>query len=367
MKADKALDMLYEMLQIYSPSGKEDEMASYIEERLHDLGFVNVRRDKAGNVYGEVGSGEYTILLCGHMDTVPGYLPVRWEDDKIYGRGAVDAKSSLAAMISAATQLKSKIHNKGKVIVAGVVDEEGRARGIRQLIRDGLNVNCAIFGEPSGVGNITFAYKGRILLAVKCRTKSGHVGAQHIYDNAIEAAFNIWMRIRDLCDQHRSPNGIFYSLTSSIIGIRSWRSMGGLPNKCNITVDLRVPPKFTSKDVITLVKGAVGKAVGDLNAEVSLQVLDRVEPFVARRDTPLMKSLSEAILEVTGREARFIRKTGTGDMNIFGGKMNVPVATYGPGNGRLSHTECEYISVSEYLMSIQVYERAVERIILASN
>jgi len=368
MKADEALNMLYEMLQIYSPSGKEDEIASYIEERLHDLGFVNVRRDKAGNVYGEVGSGEYTILLCGHMDTVPGYLPVKWEDDKIYGRGAVDAKSSLAAMISAAAQLKSKIHNKGKVIVAGVVDEEGRARGIRQLIRENLNVNCAIFGEPSGVGNITFAYKGRILLAVKCRTKSGHVGAQHIYDNAIEAAFNLWMHIKALCEQHRSPNGIFYSLTSSIVGIRSWRSMGGLPDKCRITVDLRVPPKFTSKDVITLVKGVVEKAVGDLNAEVSLQVLDRVEPFVARRDTLLMKSLSEAILDITGREAKFIRKTGTGDMNIFGGKMHVPVATYGPGNGRLSHTECEYIDVSEYLMGIQVYERTVENILcLASN
>ncbi|RLG95719.1 acetylornithine deacetylase [Candidatus Bathyarchaeota archaeon] len=368
MKADEALNMLYEMLQIYSPSGKEDEIASYLEERLYDLDFVNVRRDKAGNVYGEVGSGEYTILLCGHMDTVPGYLPVKWEDDKIYGRGAVDAKSSLAAMISAAKQLKSKIHNKGKIIVAGVVDEEGRARGIRQLIREGLSVNCAIFGEPSGVGNITFAYKGRILLTVKCRTKSGHVGAQHIYNNAIEAAFNLWMYIRDLCDQHRSPNGIFYSLTSSIIGIKSWRSMGGLPDRCRINVDLRVPPKFTSKDVIMLVKGAVEKAADDLNAEVSLRVLDRVEPFVARRDTLLMKSLSKAILEVTGREARFIRKTGTGDMNIFGSKMNIPVATYGPGNGRLSHTEYEYIDVSEYLMSIQVYERAIEKILcLTSN
>ncbi|MCD6538245.1 M20/M25/M40 family metallo-hydrolase [Candidatus Bathyarchaeota archaeon] len=368
MKADEALNMLYEMLQIYSPSGKEDEIASYLEERLYNLDFVNVRRDKAGNVYGEVGSGEYTILLCGHMDTVPGYLPVKWEDDKIYGRGAVDAKSSLAAMISAAKQLKSKIHNKGKIIVAGVVDEEGRARGIRQLIREGLSVNCAIFGEPSGVRNITFAYKGRILLTVKCRTKSGHVGAQHIYNNAIEAAFNLWMYIRDLCDQHRSPNGIFYSLTSSIIGIKSWRSMGGLPDRCRINVDLRVPPKFTSKDVIMLVKGAVEKAADDLNAEVSLRVLDRVEPFVARRDTLLMKSLSKAILEVTGREARFIRKTGTGDMNIFGSKMNIPVATYGPGNGRLSHTECEYIDVSEYLMSIQVYERAIEKILcLTSN
>lgn len=76
-----------------------------------------------------------------------------------------------------------------------------------------------------------------------------------------------------------------------------------------------------------------------------------------------MESLKEAILEVTGEPARLLRKTGTGDMNIFGAEMNVPVATYGPGNGKLSHTSCEYIEIPEYLASIQVYKRAIEKIL----
>ena len=111
-------------------------------------------------------------------------------------------------------------------------------------------------------------------------------------------------------------------------------------------------------------KDVIKKFLEEKNrVSVSLRILDKVEPFVARRNTILMESLKEAILEVTGEPARFLRKTGTGDMNIFGAEMNVPVATYGPGNGKLSHTSCEYIEIPEYLASIQVYKRAIEKIL----
>jgi len=364
MKDEESINLLRQMLEIYSPSGKEERIASLIEENLSSLGFRNVRRDKAGNVYGEIGSGSPSLLLCGHMDTVPGWIPVRQEDNRLYGRGAVDAKSSLAAMISAAAMLKSKIKDKGRVVVAGVVDEEGKARGIRQLLREGLTVDGAIFGEPSGLKNITFAYKGRIALQITCKTSTGHIGAQHLFDNAIEVAFDLWRRLKNICSKHRSPHGLFYSLSSSLTKIRSWRSMGGVPDVCLFEVDLRLPPKFSSERAIQLAKDAVEEFLKEKRqVSVSLKVVDTVEPFVARRDTVVMESLKEAILEVTGEPARFLRKTGTGDMNIFGAEMNVPVATYGPGNAHLSHTSCEYIDIPEYLASIQVYRRTIEGIL----
>jgi LysW-gamma-L-lysine carboxypeptidase len=124
------IDLLKGMLEIYSPSGKEQELALFLKDELTNLGFRNVRLDKVGNLYGEIGSGSPIILFCGHMDTVPGQIPVRHEGGKIYGRGAVDAKSSLAAMISASCDLGLR-GAEGKVIVAGVVDEERNARGIR--------------------------------------------------------------------------------------------------------------------------------------------------------------------------------------------------------------------------------------------
>ena len=106
MNPNGSLDLLRKMLEIYSPSGKEEELALFLKEKMTKLGFRNVRSDRVGNVFGEWGNGSPTILLCGHMDTVPGYLPVKVEENKIFGRGAVDAKSSLAAMILGPPKLR---------------------------------------------------------------------------------------------------------------------------------------------------------------------------------------------------------------------------------------------------------------------
>ncbi|HIE18995.1 TPA: M20/M25/M40 family metallo-hydrolase [Candidatus Bathyarchaeota archaeon] len=364
MKLKDSVGLLRRMLEIYSPSGKEEQIASFIEEEFGLLGFEAVRRDKAGNIYGEVGSGFYSILLCGHMDTVPGWIPVKRKDDRLYGRGAVDAKSSLAAMISAADMLRSKLQDQGKIIVAGVVDEEGKARGIRQLLREDLKAECAIFGEPSGLRNITFAYKGRVSLRIVCETRTGHVGAQHLFDNAVEVAFDLWRCLKDRCGEYRSPHGLFYSLSPSLMKINSQRTTGGVPDKCLLEIDLRLPPKFSSERAIQIVKETVENFLEEKSSiSISLQVKDRVEPFVARRDTIVMESLKEAILEITGEHAKFLRKTGTGDMNIFGVDRKIPVVTYGPGDARLSHTRREYIEIPEYLASIQVYKRTVEKIL----
>src|SRR3989442_9192835 len=95
--------LLLSMLNLYSPSGNEDQIAGFLDSELQRNG-LQTRRDAAGNVIGEIGTGRPRILLCGHMDTVPGMLPLKVEDDRVYGRGAVDAKSSLASMIVACVQ-----------------------------------------------------------------------------------------------------------------------------------------------------------------------------------------------------------------------------------------------------------------------
>ena len=165
MKPDESVDLLKKMVEIYSPSGKEKKIASFIMEKMVTLGYRNVRTDKVGNVLGEWGKGSPTIMLCGHMDTIPGYVPAKIEDNKIIGRGAADAKSSLAAMISAPTELKLEDGN-GKIVVVSCVDEERKSKGIRQVLKEKLNVDYAIFGEPSGLKGITIGYKGYLVLKV---------------------------------------------------------------------------------------------------------------------------------------------------------------------------------------------------------
>jgi len=87
--SDQAVQLLTNLLGIYSPSGKEEVISDFLAEEMKKLGF-RVRKDAIGNVIGEIGEGEPTILLCGHMDTVTGHIPLRVEKDKRYARGAVD-------------------------------------------------------------------------------------------------------------------------------------------------------------------------------------------------------------------------------------------------------------------------------------
>lgn len=130
-----AVELLKNSLEIYTPSRSEGGLANLIKERcMSDLGFERVTIDSVGNVIATKGSGEPKMLLCGHMDTVPGQVPVRIDSGYIYGRGASDAKGPLISMLLAASEFKQK----GTIIFAGVVDEEGNATGVKELVKSKL-------------------------------------------------------------------------------------------------------------------------------------------------------------------------------------------------------------------------------------
>ena len=194
----RAVRFLTNLLGIYSPSGKEAGIANFLALEMKKMGF-QVGIDAIGNVIGVVGDGDFTILLCGHMDTVPGHLPLRVEEGKIFARGAVDAKGPLAAMVMAAAEVSKEpeFKGKGKILVAGVVEEEATSRGVRHLITQGIEAEYAMFGEPSGVENITVGYKGQIQLKLTCKTETGHASTPWLYENALEKAYEVWIQIKN--------------------------------------------------------------------------------------------------------------------------------------------------------------------------
>ena len=157
------------MLEAYSPSGSEARMADVVASQMQSLGF-RTERDGVGNVIGEAGVEGPRILLAGHMDTVPGELPVRIEGDTLYGRGAVDAKSSLAAMMFGSELAAKRSSAPFHVTVAGVVSEEKSSDGIKALIQRNSPFDLAVFGEPSGTCQLIIGYKGSVKLQVKCLT-----------------------------------------------------------------------------------------------------------------------------------------------------------------------------------------------------
>jgi LysW-gamma-L-lysine carboxypeptidase len=87
--------------------------------------------------------------------------------------------------------------------------------------------------------------------------------------------------------------------------------------------------------------------------------MDTVEPFEANKSLPLVHVLASSVRKVLNKPAKLLRKTGTGDMNILGKAMNLPIVTYGPGESHLDHTFDEHIVIEEYLQAIQIYKEAL--------
>lgn len=362
--SDYAIRLLTRMLETYSPSGSEEEISNLLIKEMESLGFY-VQKDKVGNVIGEIGKERPAILLCGHMDTVVGKIPVRIENGKLYGRGAVDAKASLAAMIIASSIL-SKEGFSNKVLVVGTVDEEGSGKGIKYLMKGKTisDLDYAIFGEPSGVEKITIGYRGSLRLKITCETQAGHSASPWLFENAVEKTYEVWEAIRRLNLLQEKVGSRFYSITSCLTKIRGGETISTVPSRCHIHLDLRIPPQFTPKEVFNEINKVIEQyRTANPKVSVKVKVEGIVDPFEANKDSPLVKALSWSVRKVRLRPATLLRKTGTGDMNVFGRAMKIPVATYGPGDSSLSHTPNEHIDIQEYLDSIQVYRYAIMKLL----
>jgi len=358
---DYAADLLLRMVRTYSPSGAEERMADLLSGEMKGLGF-EVERDAVGNVIGRLEGGRPRVLLCGHMDTVPGAIPVKVEDGVLYGRGAVDAKGPLAAMVVAASQLAREGYG-GSILLVGAVDEEGKGRGVKHLVREGLDVDYAIFGEPTDVETITVGYKGSLHLKITCETETGHSSAPWLFENAVEKAIEIWSLLKDLRMPQERLGSRFHSLSSCLRRIEGGGGGSIVPSQCEMHIDMRIPPSLTVDHLHAEVRGLIeGYRAENPAVEVKLEVEDSTEPYLSDRRSPLVRALSHAIWKVRGTRVKIMNKTGTGDMNVFGPSTGKPTVTYGPGDSHLDHTPNEKIPLSDYLDSITVIKETLKRL-----
>ncbi len=356
---DYAVHLLINLLRIYSPSGKEEAISSLIMKEMKKLGF-RVRKDDIGNVIGEIGKGEPTILLCGHMDTIAGYLPVRVENNKLYGIGAVDAKGPLAAMIVAVATLARNSALPAKILLIGAVEEEATSKGIKHLITQGLTADYAIFGEPSGAENITIGYKGGLNLKITCKTETGHSSSPWFYENALEKAFDLWCQIKTTYPPVKQQESPFKAVTACLVKMTGGKGVSKVPSECEMRVDIRVPPQLTANHVFKVFSSTIKKwQDANPNVKLKVKILDQNEAFEVATNSLLVRSMSYAIRKVIKKQATLLRKTGTGDMNILGSAVDIPILTYGPGDSHLDHTKDEHIDISEFLASIEVYKEAI--------
>jgi [amino group carrier protein]-lysine/ornithine hydrolase len=346
---DQAVEFLTEMVRTPSLCGSEDAVAEVMCGAMEKFGFEAVGRDAAGNARGCVGPADAarSVMVLGHMDTVPGEIPVETRDGCLYGRGSVDAKGPLATAVVAAARAAGT--TSARVTVVGAVQEEGTSAGARHLAEKPAPAMLVI-AEPSGWDAIVLGYKGSQRFTASITVQKSHSAAPE--PTAAELAFDLWSEIRAWCGQHAPPSEketqVFQQLSPTLLST-DWEE-DGLHETASLYVGLRLPPGVDPE----CVRQGVPKLAP--HAEFSF---NSGEPAVrSDRRTPLASRFARGIRD-EGGTPRYKVKTGTSDMNVVLPVWKCQTVAYGPGDSHLDHTPQEHLQLDEYLSAVRVLTRVL--------
>ena len=340
--------LLENLVSLYSPSGQEADAVNCLVEQMRGAGF-SARVDEAGNAVGAYGNGPETIMLLGHIDTVPGFIVPRREGDRLWGRGAVDAKGPLACFVAAALRARDRLGGR-RVVVIGAVGEESDSPGAR-FVRQHYQPAVTFIGEPSGWEKVTLGYKGTAWYTYAVSREQAH-SAAHV-ENACEAAVDYWNRVTAWAGVHNLRHERVFEQVSP-----SLRRMGSLSDGFTDTATLH----FNVRLPLSLDVAACTAALQGMAAEgAQLTLGDGAPAYRGEKNSPPVRALLAAIRHAGGTPS-FSLKSGTSDMNLVGPAWKTPIVAYGPGDSALDHTPTEHILISEYLKSIEVLSEALTRL-----
>lgn len=340
--------VLTELVRIPSVSRDEGRAARFLRAALETRGF-RARIDDAGNVVGEIGEGPVTVALVGHVDTVPGDLPVIVRDGVLHGRGSVDAKGSLVAHCAAAL----RAHQAGaeaRFVVVGCVEEEvSSSRGAHHLISTWqAPPDALVVGEPSAWDGVTLGYKGILSAHVTVECPSAH-GA-HEAASAPELACAIWTRIARDAEAHGGPDAkLFDRILPRLLSIDCGHD--GVRDEARLRLALRLPLDLPPDEATAWLEARAPGA--------RVEVRGEAPAWTGPRTSPMARALGRAILGAGGKP-RFQRKTGTADLNLLAPAWGCPAVAYGPGDAALDHTPEERISLDEVDRAASVLSAALE-------
>lgn len=340
----KADALLSGLVKNYSPSREEQPAVQFLVEEMAGMGF-HAFVDSAGNAVGEMGSGANTLVLLGHIDTVPGNIPVRREGQLLYGRGTVDAKGSLATFVCATA--RTGILPGWRVVVVGAVEEESAtSKGARNIL-NAYTPDAVVIGEPSQWDRVTVGYKGRLLIDYALARQIGHTAGPDV--GVCEDAFNFWHATSQYAQSYNAQNErVFNQLSPSLRSMCS--ESDGFVQRATLTIGFRMPQNI---DAMTL-QHALQKMAGD----AVLRFRGHEIAFRAPKNTSLARAFIKAIHAEGGR-LQFKVKSGTSDMNVVGPVWQCPIVAYGPGDSALDHTPDEHIDLQEYHQAIRVLYRVL--------
>jgi len=342
-------DSLVGLVPQYSPSGQERAAVEWLVARMKSLGYDEAFIDEVGNAVGVMGKGHKQVLLLGHIDTVPGEIPVCVADGVLYGRGSVDAKGPLACFVDAVAQVGAR--DRWQFVVIGALEEERDSEGARFAAAK-HKPDFAIIGEPNQWDRIALGYKGSAWANITVRRGQAHTASGE--QTAAEVAVEAWLKIKNYADTfNRDKQRAFDKLLLTLHEMQS--ESNDFEQWARLNVGVRLPMDVLSE--------AWYERLSELATEALVEPVGFAVPaWSCEKNTQLVRAFLKGIRS-RGGEPRFVYKTGTADLNIVAPVWKCPALVYGPGDSSLDHTPHEHIALEDYAKAVAVLCDVIQNLV----
>lgn len=395
------IEFLQELLRIPSVTGEEGPIQEFIAQELKKMqlevdvfepsleelrthpGFVEVTRDYQGrpNVVGILkgAGGGKSLLLNGHVDVIPAGDPESWEhgpwsgdveEGRIYGRGASDMKSGLAAMTMAVRAIQeSGIKLKGDVILEYVMDEELSGNGTLACVMRGYRADGGICCETSSM-RVQPASIGRIWFEIKVKGKAAGIQRRFEGVNAIDKGYLVTQAVAEFerVRLEKISHPLYPDIRSAIpcmVGVfESGSYHSAFPDSCLLKGSLATVPGEDSDAVkAEFVKFIQERVSADPwlreNPPEVIFTLYFAEPSEIPVDSPIVQTLTKNFTEIMGTEPIISGREGAADIRFLNVYGNTPTVIFGPGMTEQMHANNEWVKVEDLIQSTRILAHTI--------
>ncbi len=350
MEKNKLTDtasFLKKIIQIPSPSGREEKVEEAVKDEMKKLGYDRIV-SSGGNVCGVKGKGSLKILYDAHMDVVEAgrgwnSRPFEAVEKKgfLYGRGACDDKGTLAAMIygGAAADMDDGI---SLYVLASVKEETGEGNGLKDFFeKENFKPDFVVIGEPSGL-MVAKSNRGRIGLKIEVKGVSSHASRPEEGENAVYRAMEIVEKIKKFNLNCKKDTVSVTKISTSNENINI------IPQLCSIYVDYRSSYGRKEKDVMRDIRKLTG------TRDRIIKLGRHYKPWQISEKHLLLQAALECRKDILGPAPPGEWAFCTNG-SFTAGELGIPTVGFGPGSESECHRANEKIKLKEVEKAAQFF------------
>lgn len=370
------LELAKQLIACRSITPDDGGCLDLIAARLAKAGFARERVDRgqARNLWARRGEGTPLVCLAGHIDVVPPGAVERWtsapftpteRDGCLFGRGAADMKTSVAALVTAAERfVAGSPDHHGSLALVFTSDEEGAgidgtAAVVEMLQSRGIRIDACILGEPTSSALLGDMMKngrrGSLNGVLKVKGVQSHIAYPEQGRNPVHA---VLPALTELASMELDRGNTDFSPTT--FQISNMHAGAGANNTIPGALEVWFNFRFSTGSTVEQLKSRVHAILDAHDVDYDLAWTLTATPFLSPRGR-LVEVVREAVASVTGVTPALSTSGGTSD-GRFLAEVSREVVEFGPVNKSI-HAIDEHVALADIAPLSAVYERAIAELL----